>query len=57
MSIPLGAALAACGTSGPAKPGGTTGSGGGGGGGGNATYWYLSVQPQEGVRTRAGPPR
>ncbi|GII55886.1 sugar ABC transporter substrate-binding protein [Planotetraspora thailandica] len=48
MGLPLGAALAACGTSGPAKPGG-----GASGGGAGASYWYLSVQPQEGVRTRA----
>ncbi|RCG29873.1 extracellular solute-binding protein [Sphaerisporangium album] len=53
MGIPVGAALAACGTSGPAKPSATGSAGGGGGGAGNATYWYLSVQPQEGVRARA----
>ncbi|MEO3792230.1 extracellular solute-binding protein [Nonomuraea sp. B10E15] len=47
MGLPLGAALAACGSSGPTRPG--TPSGGGGSG---ATYWYLSTQPQEGVRTR-----
>jgi raffinose/stachyose/melibiose transport system substrate-binding protein len=49
MGVPLGAALAACGSSGPS----TTTPGGGGGGGGNskASYWYLSVQPNEGVRT------
>jgi raffinose/stachyose/melibiose transport system substrate-binding protein len=41
------AALAACGSSGP------SGSGGGGGGAGAATYWYLSGQPQEGVRAGA----
>ncbi len=50
MGIPLGAALAACGTSGPTPAGG---GGAGGGGGNKATYWYLAVQPQEGVRTRA----
>ncbi|WP_433363606.1 extracellular solute-binding protein [Streptosporangium sp. CA-115845] len=50
MGIPLGAALAACGTSGPTAAGG---GGAGGGGGTKATYWYLAVQPQEGVRTRA----
>ncbi len=57
MGIPLGAALAACGTSGPAPVGGAASSAaattGGGGSGAKATYWYLSVQPQEGVRTRA----
>ena len=42
--IPLAAAVAACGTAGP----GTSG-----GGGTKATYWYLSGQPQEGVRTGA----
>jgi len=50
MGVPLGAALAACGTSGPAAPG--AGASGGGGGGATATYWYLSTEPQEGVRTR-----
>ncbi|NGN67782.1 extracellular solute-binding protein [Streptomyces sp. A7024] len=42
--VPLSAALAACGSSGPTK---------GGGAGGKASYWYLSGQPQEGVRTGA----
>ncbi|MFW6691152.1 extracellular solute-binding protein [Streptomyces sp. MAR4 CNX-425] len=41
--IPASAALAACGSSGP----------GGGGDGATATYWHLSGQPQEGVRTGA----
>ncbi|WP_326799412.1 extracellular solute-binding protein [Streptomyces sp. NBC_01808] len=41
--VPASAALAACGSSGPGK----------GGGGGTATYWHLSGQPQEGVRTGA----
>jgi raffinose/stachyose/melibiose transport system substrate-binding protein len=46
--LPLGAALAACGgTSGPKS------GGGGGGGAAKASYWYLSVQPQEGLRTAA----
>ncbi|SEG97377.1 raffinose/stachyose/melibiose transport system substrate-binding protein [Nonomuraea solani] len=54
MGVPLGAALAACGGTGPTQTGagGGTGATGGGGGGGGATYWYLSTQPQEGVRTR-----
>jgi raffinose/stachyose/melibiose transport system substrate-binding protein len=47
LSIPLGAALAACGSSGPGT------ASGGGGGGTNATYWYLSTQPAEGVRKAA----
>ncbi|MGW0480425.1 extracellular solute-binding protein [Nonomuraea sp. NPDC003214] len=51
MGLPLGAALAACGTSGPTRAGGTPTGGGGGGGG--ATYWYLSGQPQEGIRAGA----
>ncbi|WP_407562275.1 extracellular solute-binding protein [Streptomyces sp. 184] len=41
--VPASAALAACGSSGPGK----------GGDGGAATYWHLSGQPQEGVRTGA----
>ncbi|MEU8321981.1 extracellular solute-binding protein [Nonomuraea sp. NPDC048881] len=53
MGLPLGAALAACGTSGPTRAGGGGPTGGGGGGGAKATYWYLSVEPQEGVRRRA----
>src|ERR1044072_4827888 len=48
MGLPLGAALAACGSSGPTKPGASSG-----GGGAKATYWYLSTQPQEGIRTAA----
>lgn len=48
MGLPLGAALAACGTSGP----GSTSTSGGGGGGATASYWYLSTEPQEGVRRR-----
>ena len=38
------ASLAACGSSGPSKDDGS------GGGSSQATYWYLSVQPQEGIR-------
>jgi len=49
LSLALGAplaatALAACGSSGPSKD---TGSGSGSG---QATYWYLSVDPQETIR-------
>ena len=52
LSVPLaGSALAACGTSGPSQAG--AGGGGGGAATGGATYWYLSGQPQEGVRTNA----
>ncbi len=48
LSVPLaGSALAACGTSGPSQ------GGGGGAATSGATYWYLSGQPQEGVRTNA----
>jgi raffinose/stachyose/melibiose transport system substrate-binding protein len=43
------ATLAGCGTSGPKGSGGS-GSGGGGGATG-ATYWYLTGQPGEGIRT------
>ncbi|MGS2641244.1 extracellular solute-binding protein [Streptosporangium sp. LJ11] len=53
MGIPLSAALAACGTSGPAPAGGGATSGSGGNAANKATYWFLSTQPQEGVRTRA----
>jgi raffinose/stachyose/melibiose transport system substrate-binding protein len=53
MGLPLGAALAACGTSGPSRPGAEASSSSGAAGAATATYWYLSVQPQEGVRTRA----
>ncbi len=45
----VGVTLASCGSSGP----GDTGSGnssGGGGGGSDATYWYLTGQPGEGIR-------
>ncbi|MFI7700452.1 extracellular solute-binding protein [Nonomuraea sp. NPDC049480] len=56
MGLPLGAALAACGGSGPTQTGaggGTGATGGTGGGAGKATYWYLTGQPNEGVRTAA----
>jgi raffinose/stachyose/melibiose transport system substrate-binding protein len=47
VGVPLtGAALAACGSSGPSQ----AGSGGGGGSGG-ASYWYLSGPPGEKIRT------
>lgn len=46
FGVPISVALAACGTAGP-------GVSGGGGTGAAATYWYLSGQPQEGVRTDA----
>jgi raffinose/stachyose/melibiose transport system substrate-binding protein len=39
-SVPVSMALSACGTSGP-------------GGGGGATYWFLSGQPQQGIRQGA----
>ena len=52
-SSALGAfGLAACGTSGPAQPGGAASGGGGGGGGGGgatATMWSLSGQPNEAI--------
>ncbi len=43
-----GAALAACGKSGP-----SSGGAGNGAGADAATYWFLSVQPQQGIRERA----
>ncbi|MET8160527.1 extracellular solute-binding protein [Sphaerisporangium sp. NPDC005289] len=52
LGLPLGAALAACGTSGPGTSGGGSGSGGSGSGA-KATYWYLSTQPAEGIRKAA----
>jgi raffinose/stachyose/melibiose transport system substrate-binding protein len=48
MGLPLGAALAACGTSGPSTGGATGGAGGGDAA--KATYWYITGQPQEGIR-------
>jgi len=46
VGVPIaGAALAACGSSGPSN------QGGGGGGAGAATYWYLTGAPGEGIRT------
>src|SRR5690606_32919939 len=48
--LPLRAAPAGCGTSGPTAPGGC---GHIGGGGAKATYSFLSTEPQEGVRRRA----
>jgi raffinose/stachyose/melibiose transport system substrate-binding protein len=44
MGVPTAAALAACSNSSPSKSGSS---------GDKASYWYLSVQPQEGIRTRA----
>lgn len=44
-----GAALAACGSSGPSESGSGAASGGGGGGGG-ASFWSLTGQPQETIR-------
>ncbi|MBF5080191.1 extracellular solute-binding protein [Quadrisphaera sp. INWT6] len=45
MAPLAGAALSACGTSGPSS------SGGGGGGDGAASMWYLSGQPNEKIKT------
>jgi raffinose/stachyose/melibiose transport system substrate-binding protein len=45
------AGLTACGGSSPTSTGAGGGSGGsGGGGGGGASYWFLTGQPQEGIR-------
>jgi raffinose/stachyose/melibiose transport system substrate-binding protein len=50
VGVPLtGAALAACGSSGPSSSGSGSGSGGGSTGSG-ATYWYLSGPPGEAIR-------
>ena len=47
VGVPLtGAALAACGSSGPSEAGGSGGTSGSGG-----TYWYLSGPPGEKIRT------
>ncbi|GER99343.1 solute-binding protein [Acrocarpospora corrugata] len=48
MSVPIGAALASCGSAGPTPAGG--GATGAAAGSGAATYWFLSTQPQEGIR-------
>ncbi|HEV7785385.1 MAG TPA: extracellular solute-binding protein [Thermoanaerobaculia bacterium] len=45
MGLPLGAALAACGSSGPSAT-----PSGGGGSGNKASYWFLNGAPDEGVR-------
>jgi raffinose/stachyose/melibiose transport system substrate-binding protein len=57
LGVPVSVALAACSSSGPSKAGaggsgGATG-GGGGGGGSNASYWFLSGQPQQKIREGA----
>jgi raffinose/stachyose/melibiose transport system substrate-binding protein len=44
-----GTALAACGGSGPSQAG-AGGGGGGAGGGGPTSYWFLTGQPQQGIR-------
>jgi raffinose/stachyose/melibiose transport system substrate-binding protein len=43
MSVPVLAGAAACGASGPTKSGGK----------GDASYWFLNVQPQQGIREDA----
>lgn len=48
LGVPLLGALAACGSSGPSRS-----AEGGGGAPGSASYWFLSTQPQEGIRTAA----
>ncbi len=50
LGLPVVAGAVACSSASPKS--GTSGSagGGGGGGGGNATYWFLSGQPQQGIR-------
>lgn len=55
MATAGGLGLAACGSSGPAQPGGPASGGGGGGegGGGSATMWALSGQPNQGIQTKS----
>jgi raffinose/stachyose/melibiose transport system substrate-binding protein len=49
VGLPLaGTALAACGSSGPSNSGSSSSSGGAAAG--SASYWFLSTQPQEGIR-------
>jgi raffinose/stachyose/melibiose transport system substrate-binding protein len=48
MGLPLGAALAACGTSGPTGAGGASGAAPA-----KASYWYISGPPGEAIRTGA----
>jgi raffinose/stachyose/melibiose transport system substrate-binding protein len=48
LATPIGATLAACGSSGPGT--GTSATGGGGGTKTGASYWFLSGKPQEEVR-------
>lgn len=45
LSLAAVSALAACGTSGPKTTPGSTGGAGGG-----STYWFLTGQPQQGIR-------
>jgi raffinose/stachyose/melibiose transport system substrate-binding protein len=54
VGMPVAGALAACGSSGPSatSPSGSAGAAAGGGGAaGAATYWTLTGQPQEAIRT------
>jgi raffinose/stachyose/melibiose transport system substrate-binding protein len=46
LGVPAAVALSACSSSGPSQ----TGAGGSGGGTGTASYWFLSGQPQQGIR-------
>lgn len=54
LGVPAAATLAACGGGAPTQTGAGGGTGGGGSTGGAAagaaTYWYLTGQPQEGIR-------
>jgi raffinose/stachyose/melibiose transport system substrate-binding protein len=60
LGVPVSVALAACSSSGPSQAGagggggnGGGGNSGGGGGGADATYWFLSGQPQQTIRENA----
>ena len=50
LSVPVLAGVAACSSSKPSGGAGTGNASGGGGSTGTATYWFLSGQPQQGIR-------
>jgi raffinose/stachyose/melibiose transport system substrate-binding protein len=53
LGVPVSAALAACSSSGPSQTGAGGSGGSKGGGGGEASYWFLSGQPQQTIREDA----
>jgi raffinose/stachyose/melibiose transport system substrate-binding protein len=50
LSVPVLAGVAACSSSKPSGGAGTGNASGGGGSTGTATYWFLTGQPQQGIR-------